>query len=280
MMKYINLFLLFGLILSFNVSSEELMSWQELDRQDDQYVKALYSGNYSDAAKELSDALESEDIVKQFNLANVYNRYHFHEYCHNCGICPTCVEPAPLGKAIDFNFKSTKSENIYRKLVKKGHPYAGFMWKRLNVIAFKKNTGLSTRETKMSEKRLISYVDSGDGVATFMYNYMNDVLIVRDETPADEKSRRKQVVDETISALEREAREGRVLAMFYLAITHRLQQDYVKSFAWFYIAGEKGYWLAKQYLGDTVGRFKDGNDQKAAMGYLVSLAKDFNIKLK
>ena len=180
-------------------------------------------------------------MIKMFNYGVVHDVYTLHEYCHNCGYCPTCVIGEAFGTAEKSTFKKTKARKYYNKAKSLGHPYAEFMLRRANIVSGGKahyTTGLvSTSQTdKLILKRLKKHVDNQDAVATFMYYFLKTNLVIRPDSARWFTEKNEKIIKTTISLLEKEAKEGRILAMFYLGITYRLQQDYKKSFAWFYLA--------------------------------------------
>ena len=246
--------------------------WQKIDQQDSKLVKDVYAGLYESVKKNFS-ANDKDDMIKMFNYGVVHDVYTLHEYCHNCGYCPTCVIGEAFGTAEKSTFKKTKARKYYNKAKSLGHPYAEFMLRRANIVSGGKahyTTGLvSTSQTdKLILKRLKKHVDNQDSVATFMYYFLKTNLVIRPDSARWFTEKNEKIIKTTISLLEKEAKEGRILAMFYLGITYRLQQDYKKSFAWFYLADKLNHNKSGWYAQNTLKFLEKNKEQKEAVAYL------------
>ncbi|MBL4664464.1 MAG: hypothetical protein JKY23_00655, partial [Nitrospinaceae bacterium] len=218
MTKQTTIFLILILFINIpcNSFATEIIKWSELDQQELKYVKNVYSGNYNQVKEYFSSEYDKKDMVKVFNHAVIYDNYGLHEYCLFCGPCPTCVKTKSIGIPGEFSFKRTKSESLYKKAMKLGHPYAGYMLYRQNIIAI--NTRLTRRNHKIIFRNLMPYVENRDGVATFMYYYLKGELRIRPDTAEWAIIEWKKNYDKIVKLLEHEAINGRVLAMFYLGI--------------------------------------------------------------
>ena len=265
-------------ILSNKTAAENLLSWQELDRQQISYVKNIYSGEYVDVEKHFSLHFDENDMVDVYNRAIIYDRNALREYCRYCGICPKCIKPRMIDLPIDFSHKQTKSEDLYQKARELGHPYAGYMLYRQNMIQLE--TRLRRLDTKRILRTLSPYVEKGDGVASFMYFHLNGELKTSLKMNEWLIKRRKEVFDLVISRLKPEANEGRVLAMYYLGVIYHLHEDYVHSFAWFNAANKSGHWISGQYLKGTVELLIESGNAKKAVIYSQNLLKQLNSKSK
>lgn len=242
-------------------------SWEKLDNINEDYVKAILSGDYESAFKELKQYKDTDDANKLYNLGLLYDEYSLYEFCHNCGHCPTCKPGNILNLPEPFDFSRKKAMKYYKKAHAKGHPYAGFKMNMIQRASGK--TKIDTFVLKMMITKLDNYIEQNDdAVAKFMYHYLESELVLRPDSSSKLTEKYKRIISDTIAALEAEAREGRNLAMYYLGITHRLQQDHEKAFAWFYIASKRGHYLSGAYAQDTLSKLDTEENKAKAVNYL------------
>lgn len=272
------LFFLLLLNIAFSSFASEIIKWPELDQQHLQYVKDIYSGNYEKVKSRFASEYNEDDMVEVYNHAVIYDNYGLHEYCLFCGVCPTCVKSKYIGIPEEFSFKRTTSEKLFKKAMKLGHPYAGYMLYRQGIIAV--NNRLTNRDRKRIFRALKPSVDNGDGVAAFMYYYLKGKMRIRPDTEKWAVAEWRKIIRNVEKRLETEAKNGRVLAMFYLAVTYRLQEDYEKSFAWFSVAAKHGHWQSEQYIESTTKELLKFNKAEQAVTYLKKVLNYYGMNLK
>ena len=255
--------------------SAESKNWTAIDKQDEPYVKAVYAGQYQNARKQITDIDESNDFVQLFNYAVIHDITFLLEYCKECGTVdmrkfhPEMSEGTVIGLIEENEFNRSTAVHYYHKAQQAGHPYAGYMKRRSSLVSGEPL--LNRRQITVILNDLEAQAETGDAVATFMYHYLNRDLIILDDAADWLITKNMEFIAKTRQRLETEAHEGRILAMFYLGILHRLQNEHDKAFAWFYLSDKLNFRMSAWYGQDTLSRLKSKSDQEQAVNNLKNI---------
>ena len=265
-----------NLILTANmINATEVLSWSELDKQELDYVKNIYSGHYSKVIGDSQFSGERNEMIKKFHQALILDVHFLRRYCLNsCGHCYLCPRVKYFGIPDVFEFKRKKSTELYKEAIKLGHPYAGYLFARHYLFSFNK------MRRKDAFKNLLPYVNNNDGVATFMYHELKGDLAISRDSASWSRDRKKKIIEETIKLLEQEAIDGRILSMYYLGITYQLQEDNVKAVAWFTAGAKHGHWLSSQYIEECQERIIASKRETEAINYISKVLNYFTSSVR
>ena len=225
----------------FITEAKEFNSWVGIDQQNNPYIKQFYNGELKKIYDEVKKLAEENDPVAQYTLAHMYDFAAKHLDCGGYRNCHINFYTPKDG----FELSNSQALKWYREAINNGHPYATYMlyWhKRLD------GEPPSEKRENLVIKSLLPLVESGDGVATFMYyRTLNKTFSV---TPQTNNFSHKKTVEDLhtiIKALKPEAEEGRILSMHYLGRAYFALWDYPKAFAWFTVANKLGHAPSEVY---------------------------------
>lgn len=247
-------------------------SWQKIDNQEASYLTYIYKGEYIKVYPQIKALAESGDINAQYTLAKMYD---FAEHMVECSGYRNCY-PSWYKPLEPFDFSKKKAKKWYSEAAKNGHPYAYYKLAR-HIDYDGKNLTKRDDETKLALKGLMERFRANDGVATYMYYKLTSyTFAVTPQTTEKSNSEAEKNLRLIITLLEKEAKQGRILAMHYLGKAYFHLWDYPKSFAWFTLASKHNHSPSGVYQKMVMGFIEKEGLEKETLLEINRLLSDFS----
>jgi TPR repeat protein len=227
--------------LSLTISAEAIPNWKLLDIQNQPQIVNVYKGEYKEVITAIEKLAKEGDKISSFYLATMYD-FSVH-FIHCSGSREKC-KPRGFGVPDGSEFSNRKAVKWYKFAAELGHPYANYM---LAMHLKTRRKHIPNKIKKKALETLAPLAKAGDGVATFMYYNLQGNFSLAKQTAQWSLDIQKKQLNEAISKLEIEAKDGRVLAMHFLGKAYFNLWKYPEAFAWFTAASKHGFWRSSNY---------------------------------